>query len=703
MKSFKYSTQLFIASVITTLLLSSCGGGGSSNTGVVNNSNHPKFLRNKVTESPRYAPSGEINQTMPTFSWSAIENATYYRFGHESTDDGIDDWHEYTLTSREAGCHSKGDTCLFTPTDYTFPFDIEKVWWVQAEINGQWQDWSRPNVFTVVDSGSGHSGDVPQPITPVGTVSTLTPEFTWSDVNGAVTYKLGFENIMDEQTNGDSWKSYEISASNCHSGVCSFTPSNPEFYQGENVAWWVKAEDSNGSWSDWSEAAKFNISQQQTQTPFIFNITLDSNVSGNHTKNFTIAVQETGDYNVDCDSDGNLEAQHISGNYVCKYDNYGTHKITISGLFKGLRLIPKNGSVNYSLKKFEVLQWGSSRWASMYRAFADRTNRYKPILTKVIFSAQDTPNLSKPNFNMSEAFFNNSSFNSNINNWDVSNVTNMASMFHFASSFNQNIGNWDVSSVTNMYDMFSGRKTLDSDASAFNQDLSNWDVSNVTNMAYMFSGAVVFNQDLSNWDVSYVTRMDGMFEGAYDGHGNYGFSAFNQDISNWDVSNVTGMKFMFAGAVAFNQDISNWDVSNVTNMESMFNSAAVFNQDLSNWDVSHVTRMNKMFEGASSFNSDLSNWDVSHVTRMDRMFEGAVAFSSDISNWDVSNVREMGGMFYRASVSHYDDLLIKWSKLDLWHGVFFSAGNTQYSSAAANARDKLIDDFGWNILDGGQR
>ena len=34
-----------------------------------------------------------------------------------------------------------------------------------------------------------------------------------------------------------------------------------------------------------------------------------------------------------------------------------------------------------------------------------------------------------------------------IENWDVSNVTNMKQMFIYATSFNQDIGNWDVSNL----------------------------------------------------------------------------------------------------------------------------------------------------------------------------------------------------------------------------------------------------------------
>ena len=42
-----------------------------------------------------------------------------------------------------------------------------------------------------------------------------------------------------------------------------------------------------------------------------------------------------------------------------------------------------------------------------------------------------------------------------------------------------------------------------SNAKSFNQDISNWDVSNVTNMYGMLMGAEMFNQNLSGWNVEY--------------------------------------------------------------------------------------------------------------------------------------------------------------------------------------------------------
>ena len=42
-------------------------------------------------------------------------------------------------------------------------------------------------------------------------------------------------------------------------------------------------------------------------------------------------------------------------------------------------------------------------------------------------------------------------------------------------------------------------------ATSFNGDLNRWDVSQVTTLLYTFFGATSFNGDLNRWDVSQVT------------------------------------------------------------------------------------------------------------------------------------------------------------------------------------------------------
>jgi len=51
-------------------------------------------------------------------------------------------------------------------------------------------------------------------------------------------------------------------------------------------------------------------------------------------------------------------------------------------------------------------------------------------------------------------------------------------------------------------------------AVTFNQDLSNWDVSQVTSMPEMFQSATAFHQVVSDWNVSNVLDMTNMFSDA---------------------------------------------------------------------------------------------------------------------------------------------------------------------------------------------
>jgi surface protein len=300
-----------------------------------------------------------------------------------------------------------------------------------------------------------------------------------------------------------------------------------------------------------------------------------------------------------------------------------------------------------------VEQWGTIQWASMNAAFSGAK--------KMSVTARDVPDLTGVT-DMSLMFANAKSFDQPIGEWDVSNVTRMAGLFAGATSFNQDIGRWDVSSVTDMRFMFEG-------AEAFNQDIKAWDVSNVTNMSYMFCRAKAFDQTLDRWDMSNVTRMNSMFWGA---------TAFNQPLGNWDVSSVTEMNYMFTGAESFNLPIGDWDVSSVTGMNYMFWEAKTFNQPLGGWDVSSITGMVGMFDSAETFNQPLGDWDVSNVTNMSLMFEDA-----------------------KLDTTNYDALLNGWSRQNVQSRVYFDAGDSQYTDAAADARQTLIEEHNWYISDGG--
>ncbi|MFK7813671.1 MAG: BspA family leucine-rich repeat surface protein, partial [Maribacter sp.] len=135
----------------------------------------------------------------------------------------------------------------------------------------------------------------------------------------------------------------------------------------------------------------------------------------------------------------------------------------------------------------------------------------------------------------------------------------------------------------------------------------------------------------------------------------------------------------------------------------MFQSATAFNQDISGWDVSKLSTFANMFNNATSFNQPIGNWTTSSVNNTFTMFNSATAFDQDISNWDVSSVGDMLNMFngITLSIENYDALLNRWSTQALQTNVDFSAGNSRYCQGE-EARQKLIDDFGWTITDEGK-
>ena len=225
----------------------------------------------------------------------------------------------------------------------------------------------------------------------------------------------------------------------------------------------------------------------------------------------------------------------------------------------------------------------------------------------------------------------------NLNNLDISHVTNLSNMFCDAVNLQRlDVSKWDTSNVTNMTDMFSDTSNLQS------LDISNWDTHNVTEMIGIFHDMRnLQNLDISNWDTHNVTNMSYMFDGAS--------SLRSLDISNWDTHNVTNMSHMFDGANSRQSlDVSKWDTSNVTNMSNMFSgTSSLQNLDVSKWDTRNVTNMSSMFLAADKLqNLDISNWNTHNVTNMSSMFDYASSLKSlDVSNWDIHNVTNMSSMF----------------------------------------------------------
>ncbi|WP_194534200.1 BspA family leucine-rich repeat surface protein [Zobellia nedashkovskayae] len=303
--------------------------------------------------------------------------------------------------------------------------------------------------------------------------------------------------------------------------------------------------------NDWNSISEFRINEAKINEfrPFVTTWKTDNpGISGDD--QITIHTYENAsffdfeyDYTVDW-GDGTTTSG-LTEDAIHTYDIPGTYEVSIFGDFPGIYF--GFSGENDEKKLLTVEQWGDNVWASFHSAYNGCSN--------LDIKATDIPNLTNvTSFDTTFAFCSNLKWNSTINSWDTSNITDMAYTFYSASNFNQDINNWDVVNVITMANMFNR-------AISFNQDINNWDVSSVSTMSSMFESAIAFNGDISNWDTSNVLNMRNLF---------LSVSSFNQDISSWNTSKVKYMSHMFRGATSFDQNVGGWNVENAESMFSMF-------------------------------------------------------------------------------------------------------------------------------------
>jgi surface protein len=201
-------------------------------------------------------------------------------------------------------------------------------------------------------------------------------------------------------------------------------------------------------------------------------------------------------------------------NTIVFSDGAGTKNIAFTGTLE--RWSFNNGADR--LKMITVSRWGIS----------DLWNGTNPSVfygcANMDITATDNPIISGSNF--SSAFRDCTSlvFNSSINNWNISGVSNLSACFRGCTLFNQPLSNWDVSNVT----LFTSALRS---CTNFNQDISNWDTGNGAQFQEMLLGCVNFNQNIGIWNMQKATQLQSMLSSA---------TAFNQNLGNWDVISRTG-------------------------------------------------------------------------------------------------------------------------------------------------------------------
>ena len=128
-----------------------------------------------------------------------------------------------------------------------------------------------------------------------------------------------------------------------------------------------------------------------------------------------------------------------------------------------------------------------------------------------------------------------------------------------------------------------------------------------------------------------------------------------------------------------------------------------YDDPISNTNVQNV--VNSWFSSPNPVEStygNITDWDVSNVTNMSQLFHENTDFDSDLSSWDISNVTNMYMMFHSSGLStdNYDNILNGWAQQPLQMNVEMGAETINYCNSLA-ARDYLINNYNWNVVDAG--
>lgn len=205
--------------------------------------------------------------------------------------------------------------------------------------------------------------------------------------------------------------------------------------------------------------------------------------------------------------------------------------------------------------------------------------------------------------------------NLDLSSWGskTGNVKDLSlAFYHMPSLKTLNLNNWNVSKVTNMMQTFSMGDWL-TPSTIEEIDVANWDTRSVTNMTNLFaSNAKLSKLDLSTWQhTESVTSMQSMFSGDT--------SLTQLDTSGFNTSKVTQMGSMFSGVAVSKLDVSNFDVSSVLSADNMFANMANLtslslgpNFQLANATVSGLFKSDPLLEtlDLGSFKNPLNqqNW-----------------------------------------------------------------------------------------------
>lgn len=188
------------------------------------------------------SPVQVINDTQPTYSWSAVSGGTEYYLWINGPSGATLFTQWYTAPSVCAG-----SLCSLRPN--VVLAQGAHRWWVQAKSGSAVGPWSLATDFRV--SSVSDPPVAPTLDAPEGTASNATPRYSWNAVSTASDYQLWVDG-----PSGNVLQQWYTAASVCSGSSCSVTP-NVTLAAGTHI-WWVRARNGAGD-GPWSASKQFVV------------------------------------------------------------------------------------------------------------------------------------------------------------------------------------------------------------------------------------------------------------------------------------------------------------------------------------------------------------------------------------------------------------------------------------------------------------
>jgi hypothetical protein len=198
-------------------------------------------LDNKIPEAATLiSPSGTTCNTLPTYAWNKVSEATWYQLWlSDSAGCIFTKWYQAFEVTSGATCSARPDVQLSSG---------EHTWWVQTWNENGYGPWSEGMSFQVI-------GKVPGAVTliaPSGNISETKPSYTWNVVTEASWYRLYVRKGSSGSVHDQWYHAPEVSSDS----TCAVS-TQTSLCSGEHT-WWVQTWNENG-YGPWSEGMEFTV------------------------------------------------------------------------------------------------------------------------------------------------------------------------------------------------------------------------------------------------------------------------------------------------------------------------------------------------------------------------------------------------------------------------------------------------------------